>query len=208
MKKNIVSILTFSTLFLGLTLAVIWLVKSNGDSKFEPALTALSLFVTLTGIFAERQAADYERKKELLIAFYNEIIENRKILLEDSRFNYNPKDLDSLVVFPRLIASVTEIAIASGVFEEEKSRKIFSDLKQWRNTVNEFNRRLYIIELRTFTNPNPVEMRLFYGQLVESGHLDQVLQLTQRIQDNLLRLKYLKNSSGALNFIQQVGGDN
>jgi hypothetical protein len=202
MRKNLVNTLTFFALFLGLILAAIWLLRSEADSRFEPALTVLGLFATLTGIFAERQASDYERKRELLLAFYGELVKNKEIL-QDSQFNLQPDQLEMPVVFPRLISSVTETAIASGVFEEQKYREVFSYLNKWRDTVNAFNHRLYITELRTFTNPVSGEIRSFYRGLINSGQIDEALQLNRIIADNL-RLKYLKGISvGTLNSIQR-----
>jgi hypothetical protein len=190
MNKNSISILTFFILFLGLVLAVLWFLRSAQDAKFEPVLAIVGLFATLTGIFAERQAANYERKRELLLAFYRELIENQEIL-QGAQFNCDPETLDKPLIFPMLISSTSEIAIASGVFAEENSMEIFSDLQKWRDTVNSFNHRLHITELRTFTNPDPVEIRSFYSELLNSGWIDKTLALNKKIANNL-RLNYLK----------------
>jgi hypothetical protein len=71
--------------------------------------------------------------------------------------------------------SVTETAIASGVFEEQKYRYLFSLLNEWRDTVNAFNRRLDITELRTFINPSLEEIRSFYRGLQRVPLADKCL---------------------------------
>lgn len=191
--KNLTSILTFSALLLGLILAAIWFIESNGNSRFEPALTVLGLFATLTGIFAERLASDYDRKRELLLALHREFVKNEQIL-KDAQFNLDPERLDRPIVFPRLIMSVTETAIASGVFEEQKYRNLFYLLNEWRDTVNAFNRRLDITELRTFINPSLEEIRSFYRGLLRSGKIAEAISLNSRIA-NELKSKCLKGVS-------------
>jgi hypothetical protein len=191
--KNLTSILTFSALLLGLILSAIWFLESNGNSRFEPALTVLGLFATLTGIFAERLASDYDRKRELLLALHREFVKNEQIL-KDAQFNLNPDRLDQPIVFPRLIMSVTETAIASGVFEEQKYRYLFSLLNEWRDTVNAFNRRLDITELRTFINPSLEEIRSFYRGLLRSGKIAEAISLNSCIA-NELKSKCLKGVS-------------
>lgn len=191
--KNLTSILTFSALLIGLILAVIWFLESKGNSRFEPALTVLGLFATLTGIFAERLASDYERKRELLLALYREFVKNEEILT-NSQFNLDPDILAQPIVFPRLIMSVTETAIVSGVFEEQKYRELFYLLNEWRDSVNAFNRRLDITELRTFTNPSLQEIRSFYRGLISSRKIPEAIQLNNRIA-NELSSKYLKGVS-------------
>ena len=188
--RNITRILTFSTLLFGLILAFSWFLVSKEDSRFEPALTVLGLFGTLTGIFAERQASEYERKRELSLALYWEFVKNEEIL-KNSQFNLDPENLERPIVFPRLIISVTETAIASGVFQEQKYRYLFSLLNQWRDTVNTFNRRLDITELRTFTNPSLLEIRSFYRGLVNSGKIAEAITLNNCIANDL-KSKYLK----------------
>lgn len=89
---------------------------------------------------------------------------------------------DRRVVFPRLIVSVTETALASGVFAERKDRELFSLLHQWRHTVNEFNRRLDITELRVFTNPLPQEINSLYEALQESKEFNDAVTLTRAIE--------------------------
>ena len=191
MKKNPVSYLTFSILFLGLLLSAIWLFKSDGDSRFEPALTVLGLFATITGIFAERLASERERKIELLLALYGECIKNLEVL-KDNRFKLNPDRLNGPIVFPRLIASVSEAAIISGIFEEKSYRDVFSYLHAWRDISSEFNHRLDITELITFINPSQTEMRSFYVGLITSGKIDEAMQLSENAAYTL-KAKYLKH---------------
>lgn len=190
MRKGFVIYLTFFFLLVGLIVSGVWLFSSEGKSKFEPGLTVIGLFATMTGVFAERFASSYERKRELMIAFYRELGKNREIL-KDSRFKLEPAQLNNPVVFPRLISSVAETAIASGVFEEEKYRDVFFYLNEWRDIVNEFNHRLEITELRTFTNDSPEEIRSFYIGLKESREIEKILEVSQVVAHRL-KGKYFK----------------
>ena len=88
---------------------------------------------------------------------------------------------------------MTETAIASNVFAERQDRELFSLIHQWRHTANEFNRRLDITELRTFTNLSPQEIRSLYEALQESKEFNDALNLTQHIT-TFLKSKYLKGS--------------
>ncbi|MGD1857983.1 MAG: hypothetical protein ACFB2W_27415 [Leptolyngbyaceae cyanobacterium] len=150
----------------------------------------LGLFATITGIFAERLASVYERKRELLLAFYGECIKNSEILKNRS-FNLDPDKVNGPIVFPRLIVSVSEAAIISGAFEEAKYREISSYIYEWRDTANEFNHRLDITELITFTNPSSIEPRSFYVELISSGKIDEAIELNQIITHSL-KTKYLR----------------
>ncbi|MGD1909505.1 MAG: hypothetical protein ACFB2X_01155 [Rivularia sp. (in: cyanobacteria)] len=185
--KNIVSSVTFCSLAFGLILAIIWCVKT--PYEFEPALTAIGLLATLTGIFAERWASIKEQQRVLLLTLYREFQDNAAIL-SNPQFHQNIDNIEHPVVYPRLIMSVTETAIASGIFTESKYRDLFWLLHQWRNIVNKFNRKLDITELRTFVDPSPQESREFYQALRESNNFNDAVDYVRHISD-ILKSKYL-----------------
>jgi hypothetical protein len=187
--KNLVTFITFFPLLLGFILAGVWWTQAG---TFEPLLTGLGLLATITGIFGERWASANEKRREFLRALLNECRSN-EVILSDSRFNPNSHKPGRPIVFPRLIISVTETAIASDVFAERQDRELFSLLHQWRHTANEFNRRLDITELRTFTNLSSQEIRSLYEALQESKEFSDALNLTQHIT-TFLKSKYLKGS--------------
>lgn len=175
--KRLVTLITFVSLLLGFILATVWWAK---ERNFEPLLTALGLLATITGIFAERWASAYEKKIEFMRALLNECRAN-KAILSDNRFKPNSRKSGRPIVFPRLIISGTETALASGVFAERKDRELFSLLYNWLRTANEFNRRLDITELRVFTNLSPQEMISLYEALQESKEFDDTVILTEKI---------------------------
>ncbi|WP_335095994.1 hypothetical protein [Nostoc sp.] len=185
--KNLVTFITFFPLLLGFILAAVWWTQAE---TFEPLLTGLGLLATITGIFGERWASANEKRIEFLRALLNECRSN-DVILSDSRFNPNSHKPGRPIVFPRLIISVTETALASDVFAERQDRELFSLLHQWRHTANEFNRRLDITELRTFTNLSPQEIRSLYEALQESKEFNDALNLTQHIT-TFLKSKYPK----------------
>lgn len=191
--KSLVTLITFFPLLLGFILATVWWTREPND--FEPLLTALGLLATITGIFGERLASAIEKRRELLRALLNECISNVTIL-SDGRFNPNLHKQGRPIVFPRLMMSVTETAIVSGVFAERKDRELFSLLHQWRHTVNEFNHRLDITELRTFTNLSPQEIHSLYEALQESKEFNDALTLTKHLA-TVLKSKYPKGIAGS-----------
>jgi hypothetical protein len=191
--KSLVTLITFFPLLLGFILATVWWTREPND--FEPLLTALGLLATITGIFGERLASAIEKRRELLRALLNECISNITIL-SDGRFNPNLHKQGRPIVFPRLMMSVTETAIVSGVFAERKDRELFSLLHQWRHTVNEFNHRLDITELRTFTNLSAQEIHSLYEALQESKEFNDALTLTKHLA-TVLKSKYPKGIGGS-----------
>jgi hypothetical protein len=190
--KNLVTFATFFPLFLGFILAIVWLTQKQ---DFDALLSALGALATITGIFGERWVSAYEKKTALLQALLNECIANGAIL-SDARFTSNSHILGQPLVFPRLIISVNETAIASGVFAERKDSELFSLLHQWRHTVNEFNHRLDITELRTFTNLSPQEIRSLYEALQESKEFNDAGTLNHHIA-TVLKSKYPKGIRGS-----------
>ena len=187
--KIFVTSITFSPLLLGFILATIWWFE---ERNFEALLTVLGLLATITGIFAERWASAYEKKREFICALENEYISNRAIL-SDHRFKVNSHNSGRPIVFPRLIMSVTEAALASDVFAERKDRKLFSLLHQWRNTVNEFNRRLDITELHVFMKSSPQEIISLYEALQKSKEFNDAVTLTTDIATILDRANSRSN---------------
>ncbi|MBD2251792.1 hypothetical protein [Nostoc parmelioides] len=185
--KNLVTFVTFFPLILGFILAIVWW---STEKDFEPLLTTLGLLATITGIFGERWATANEKRTELLRALLNERSSNAEILA-DSRFQASYHRLGRPLVFPRLIMSVNETAIASGVFAEGQDSELFLLLHQWRHTVNEFNRRLDITELRTFTNLSSPEILSLYEALQESKEFHDAVTLNEHITD-VLKSKYPK----------------
>jgi hypothetical protein len=155
------------------------------------------MLTTITGIFGERWASANEKRIEFLGALLNEYSSN-EVILSDSRFNPNSHKAGRSIVFPRLIIYVTETAMsttgyayASGVLAERQDRELFSLLHQWRHTANEFNRRLDITELRTFTNLSPQEICSLYEAQQESKEFNDALNLTKHIV-GVLESKYSK----------------
>jgi hypothetical protein len=189
--KSLVTFITFFPLLLGFILAAIWWTK---EPNFESLLTGLGLLATITGIFGERWASANEKRIEFLRALLNECSSN-VVILSDRRFDPNSHKPGRPIVFPRLIISVTETAIASGVFAERQDRDLFSLLHQWRHTANEFNRRLDITELRTFTNLSPQEICSLYEALQESKEFNEALGLTKHMA-TVLKSKYPRGIGG------------
>ena len=156
--RSLIAIFTFGALVAALLLSIMWFwSQPDADSRFEPALTFLVLSATITGIFVERWAGATERRQELLRGLFTELESNAKIL-GDPRFSPIREHQKRPKVYPRLLISTVDAVIGSNVLADHKDRRLLQMLHEWRDRVSEFNHRLDITELRTFTNPSKDEL--------------------------------------------------
>ncbi|MBY8849947.1 hypothetical protein K7G98_16385, partial [Saccharothrix sp. MB29] len=64
MTRVVITALTFGALAVAMVLGVSWLVVSPPGERWEPAVNSLALFAGITGIFAERWAAQREQREQ------------------------------------------------------------------------------------------------------------------------------------------------
>ena len=86
-------------------------------------------------------------RNRLLYSLAGELYVNINIL-QDRKFQQLNADAGATIVYPRLLRTVLDESIASGVFVHAHDRDLFQMLHTWSEIVNEFNRRLDITELR------------------------------------------------------------
>ncbi len=72
-------------------------------------------------------------------------------ILQDAKFEHLDAEPGATIVYPRLLRTVLDEAIASGVFVHAHDRELFQMLHTWSEIVNELNRRLDITELRNLS---------------------------------------------------------
>lgn len=82
------------------------------------------------------------------------MLHSNKRVLEDSLFqpDSQPKTVPS--VYPRLYNATLETVISSGALNQHSDRTLFNLLHLWKQRVLEFNRRLDMTEIQTFTSPS------------------------------------------------------
>ena len=89
-------------------------------------------------------------RNRLLYSLAGELYVNVNIL-QDEKFGQLNAESGATIVYPRLLRTVLDQAIASGVFVHAHDRDLFQMLHTWSEMLNEFNRRLDITELRNLS---------------------------------------------------------
>jgi hypothetical protein len=143
MIRIAVSIFNVVALVVALCFALLWWLGPAWD-WLEPAATTLPLLAVLTGIRAERWAAEREHRNQSFAALRREVEANVEALA-DPRFR--PESQGVGQIYPRLALGAVTTALVSGAFNHKRDRALVRLLMDWRNIVEDFNRRLDLTEL-------------------------------------------------------------
>jgi hypothetical protein len=170
-------LLTSFFLLIALVTSIAWFIYSP---DFEPVITSLALLVTIVSVFAERLVTARERRRELLAALMHELHMNKQVL-QDAAFLPDTSPRGIPTIYPRLYTATLETVIASGAFSSPPDRKLFKLLHSWKQRSLEFNRRLDVTELHTFTAPSP-ELIEGYRRVLTGG---KVLKNTKQTYNTL-----------------------
>jgi hypothetical protein len=181
MTRLIITYGTFAALTVALLLGVAWYFDSPPGQHFEPAVNTLALLAGLTGIFAERWAAERERRDQAVSSIGTELRHNKE-LLDDAAFQ--PTELNRRRVYPRLMVSAVDSAFASGALSPRRDGDLIEALHRWRATVNAVNRRLDLTESLTFTTTSADEIEQFNRALHrDDGYLRGVRELLGELSE-------------------------
>lgn len=179
MTRFAITIATFAALAVALLLGVTWFFDSPSGQRFEPAVNTLALLAGLTGIFAERWAAERERRNQAVASIATELRHNRELLSDEA---FRSTDLNRRRVYPRLMISAVDSAFASGALSPRRDSELIEALHRWRSTVNAVNRRLDLTESLTFTTTSATEIEQFNRALHrEDGYLHGVRELLDEL---------------------------
>lgn len=143
-----VTIVTYGLLVVALALGIAWFALP-GYEGWEPAVNTLTLVAGLTGVIVERLSAQASQRRQALLAVQDELRENLRIV-GDERFTN-----DGVVrrkVYPRLLTIAVDGALVSGALGEDHDSELYRRLYRLRSLVSDFNRRLDITEVRTFSD--------------------------------------------------------
>lgn len=177
MSRLAITVATFAALAVALLLGIAWFVESPAGQRWEPAVNSLALLAGLTGIFAERWAAERERRNQAVESIRTELEHNRR-LLADEAFSQDPTQLSRRRVYPRLMLSAVDSAFASGALSPRRDIDLIETLHRWRATVNAVNRRLDLTESLTFSSTSTDEVEQFNRALHrDDGYLHGVREL-------------------------------
>jgi hypothetical protein len=180
MTRRLVSVATFVGLSGAIGLSLVWMLVAHGIGMFEASTQMLGLTAALTGIVAERFAAERQRRRLALATITDELIKNRTIL-GTLLFTLGKAPVAKKRVYPRLLVSAADGAITSGALAHD--RELFAMLHEWRNEVSDFNRRLDLTEMLTFLQGTPEAIRGFEQALCRGG--GRVYRISRLLQDFL-----------------------
>lgn len=181
MTRIAITAATFVALAVALALGLSWLVVSPRSERWEPAVNTLALLAGLTGIFAERWAAERERRAQAIESIRTELAHNR-LLLADDAFSPDTRQLTRRWVYPRLMLSAVDSAFASGALHPRRDVDLIDLLHRWRAKVNAVNRRLDLTESLTFASTSNEEVEQFNRALHrDDGYLRGVRGLLDEL---------------------------
>jgi len=192
--KNIITFLSFTALIVANLVALAWFFDEGG---YEPLLTSLLIFAAITGFFVERWLAEKNKRKELLISLAHEMYINMNLLNDKVFFPKTEEEKSKFVVFPRLESTLSNTLIWSGSFSGIKDKNLFKLLHEWREKVQQLNRRLELTESACMLNSTPNNITKWREKLSSGKVLKQVRDaynnITKEILDNY------SNESGITN---------
>jgi hypothetical protein len=171
----------YASLIAATGISLAWVLITD-DEVLESSAQLLALTAALTGIVAERLAAERQRRQLALIALTDELRKNEDVI-GDLRLTLGQTMRRR--VYPRLLISAADAVIASGVLTGGGNQELISMLHQWRNEVTDFNRRLDLTEMLTFLQGTPEVIRGFERAL---GRDDGRLHRVDRLRQDLIEL--------------------
>jgi hypothetical protein len=166
MLRRLATVTTFAGLAGAVGASLTWALVADGQARLEPAIQTLALVAAITGIVAERFAAQRQRRRQALATLTGELLANR-VILDELLATLSGAHAARRRVYPRLAVSAAEGAIASGALTDE--RELLTRLHKWHNGVTDFNRRLDLTEMLTFLQDAPEAIRSFEEALSRHG---------------------------------------
>ncbi len=158
MNRILITALTFGALAVAMALGVSWFFASTPDQRWEPAVNTLALLAGITGIFAERWAAQRERRQQSIESIELELARNRDLLAGEA---FRESEQPGRRLYPRLVQSAVDAAFASGALNPRKDTELIELLHRWRGSVGSVNRRLELTETLVFTSASAEEVEQF-----------------------------------------------
>jgi len=183
MLRRLAAVATFAGLAGAIGISLTGTLAAHGPARLEPAAQMLALIAALTGIAAERFAAQQQRRRQALTTLTGELLANRAIL-DEMLSALTGANAVQRRVYPRLVASAASGAIASGALADDC--ELLVRLHEWHNAVIDFNRRLDLTEMLTFLPGAPEAIRTFDRALSrDDGRVHRVSRLLDGFLDFL-----------------------
>jgi hypothetical protein len=180
MLRRLATVTTFAGLVGAIGVSLTWALAAHGLARLEPATQMLALIAALTGIVAERFAAEQQRRRQARATLTSELRANREIL-DEMLASLGAAHAVKRRVYPRLVASAAEGTIASGALADDHG--LLARLHEWHNAVVDFNRRLDLTEMLIFLLSTPETIRGIEQAL---GQDDGRVHRTSQLLDDFL----------------------
>jgi hypothetical protein len=181
--RRLAAVTTFAGLTGAIAVSLAQALTAHGQDRLEPAAQLLALIAALTGIMAERYAAERQRRRQALATLTDELLTNRATL---DKMLPTPDRAKAVMrrVYPRLVMSATEGTIASGALADEP--ELLARLHDWHNEVIDFNRRLDLTEMLMFLQDASEAIRGFEQALSrDDGRVHRISRLLDTFLDFL-----------------------
>lgn len=183
MTRIAITALTFGALAVAMALGVSWFVVSPPGERWEPAVNSLALLAGITGVFAERWAAQREQRNQALGSIRLEMDRNRETLEGEA---FNAAGHRGRRVYPRLVQSAVDAALSSGALSPHRDAELIDLLHRWRTAVGSVNRRLELTEMLVFTSASEEKAEQFHAALHSAtGFFQGVRTLLDETRDYL-----------------------
>ena len=156
--RRIIVIVTAASLFAAFVINVLWFISTEGSGRFEPVVGVFGILAGITGLAAERWAAQREARDAALRAIDEELRVNAE-LLRSPAFQVEPGQPLRRQVYQRLHLSAVDAAFASGSLTGSGDAALVAELHSWRNQVVRFNSQLALAEMLAFTAPSESVLR-------------------------------------------------
>ncbi|MFI9010847.1 hypothetical protein ACIGNX_26780 [Actinosynnema sp. NPDC053489] len=162
MTRVVITVLTFGALAVATVLGVAWFFVSPPGDRWEPAVNSLALLAGITGIFAERWAAQREQRDQALDSIRLELARNGETLDGEA---FRASGSRGRRVYPRLVQSAVDAALSTGALSPHRDAELIDLLHRWRTAVASVNRRLELTEMLLFTSASEEKAEQFHAAL-------------------------------------------
>jgi hypothetical protein len=172
--RQLATVTTFAGLASAIGVSLAQMLTAHGPARLEPTTQMLALIAALTGIAAERFAAERQRRRQALATLVDELHANRAIL-DEMLSAVGGTNAAKRRVYPRLVTSAAEGTIASGALADD--RELLARLHEWHNAVVDCNRRLDLTEMLTFLQGDPAIRTFDQALSRDDGRVQRISRL-------------------------------
>lgn len=180
-----IAVFSIIALLVAFGISVAGAVVQNSTNRYQPAAEIFAYSAAIVGVFTERLARQSEARQQTISSIAAELKANEGILM-DKAFTVEGANAGRPHIYPRLRISAVDDAFANTRVSLLNDDDLVDRLREWRDKVSDFNRRLDITELRGFTVADVTERGDMHRRLVQqSGWLAELSADRAQLQHQL-----------------------